>query len=32
VFLRERIYVPPAATGAAYVEAVWGELHRLLNG
>ena len=32
VFLRERIYVPPAATGAAYVEAVLGELHRLLNG
>jgi hypothetical protein len=32
VFLRERIYVPPAATGAAYVEAVLGELHQLLNG
>jgi hypothetical protein len=30
-FLRERIHVPPAATGGAYVEAVLGDLHRLLK-
>jgi hypothetical protein len=30
-FLRERIHVPPAATGAAYVESVLGDLHRLLE-
>jgi hypothetical protein len=30
-FLRERIHVPPGATGAAYVEAVLGELDRLLK-
>jgi hypothetical protein len=30
-FLRERIHVPPAATGAAYVEAVLGDLHRILK-
>jgi len=32
VFLRERIHIPPAATGTAYVAAVLGDLHRLLNG
>jgi hypothetical protein len=30
-FLRENIHVPPGASGAAYVEAVLGDLHRLLN-
>ena len=30
-FLRENIHVPPGATGAAYVEAVLGDLHRLLK-
>ena len=30
-FLRESIHVPPGATGAAYVEAVLGELDRLLK-
>jgi hypothetical protein len=30
-FLRERIHVPPGATGAAYVESVLGELDRLLK-
>ena len=30
-FLRECIHVPPGATGAAYVEAVLGELDRLLK-
>jgi len=30
-FLRERIHVPPGASGAAYVGAVLGDLHRLLK-
>jgi hypothetical protein len=30
-FLRENIHVPPVASGAAYVGAVLGDLHRLLN-
>jgi len=30
-FLRENIHVHPGATGAAYVEAVLGDLHRLLK-
>ena len=30
-FLRENIHVPPGATGAAYVEAILGDLHRLLK-
>jgi len=30
-FLRERIHVPPEATGAAYVAVVLGELDRLLK-
>jgi hypothetical protein len=30
-FLRENIHVPPGATGGAYVEAVLGDLHRLLK-
>ena len=30
-FVRENIHVPPGANGAAYVEAVLGELHGLLK-
>jgi hypothetical protein len=30
-FLRERIHVPPGATGAAYMEAVLGDIHRLVK-
>jgi hypothetical protein len=30
-FLRENIHVPPGASGAAYVGAVLGDLHRLLK-